>query len=57
MKPTHKVVNNNNRTNWKVGTEIVFQPALGIGANGDAMFTDTTGTVCIGANLKEVEKI
>ena len=57
MKPTHKVVNNDNKTIWKVGTKIILQPALGIHANGDAMFTDTTGTVCIGANLKEVKKI
>ena len=57
MKPTHKVINKECSTPWNVGAEIVIVKSFGIFPNGDAYFTDTTGTVCIGANLSEVQKI
>ena len=57
MKPTHKVINNNQNTHWNIGARIVLLPEAGINKEGDALFTDTTGTVAIGANLEEVKEI
>ena len=57
MKATHQVINTKHNTYWNMGAKIVFLSGAGVNEKGDALFTDTTGTVAIGANLAELKEI
>lgn len=57
MKATHQVINTKHNTYWNIGSKIVFLSGAGVNEKGDALFTDTTGVVAIGANLAELKEI